>query len=97
MLDQRGIAERFIAAGFTAQTQYLGATRLDISDFPTRHNYGLALPQQPLERLLAGWVLGFLNVPIFRSREVTTFTETESGVDVMLSDGRHLRAQYLVG
>lgn len=96
MLDQRGIANRFLAAGYTAQTQYLGATQLDISDFPTRHNYGLALPQQPVERLLAEWVAEF-SVPIYRSCDVTTFVDSDTRVDVTLSDGRHINAQYLVG
>ena len=31
-------------------------TPLDISDFPTRHNYGLALLQHHVERILADWV-----------------------------------------
>ena len=39
--------------------------RLDISDFPTRHPYGLALWQNHIERILAGWV-GELAVPIYR-------------------------------
>ena len=30
--------------------------RLDISDFPTRHPYGLGLRQNHIERILAGWV-----------------------------------------
>ena len=29
---------------------------LDISDFPTRHPYGLGLWQNHIERILAGWV-----------------------------------------
>ena len=37
---------------------------LDISDFPTRHNYGLGLWQNHIERILAGWV-GELAVPIY--------------------------------
>jgi 3-(3-hydroxy-phenyl)propionate hydroxylase len=69
---------------------------LDISDFPTRHNYGLALWQNHIERILAGWV-GELAVPIYRGREVTGFAQDDTGVDVALSDGESLRAQYLVG
>ena len=38
--------------------------RLDISDFPTRHPYGLGLWQNHIERILAGWV-GELAVPIY--------------------------------
>jgi 2-polyprenyl-6-methoxyphenol hydroxylase-like FAD-dependent oxidoreductase len=69
---------------------------LDISDFPTRHNYGLALWQNHIERMLAGWV-GELAVPIYRGREVTGIAQDDAGVDVELSDGQSLRADYLVG
>ena len=69
---------------------------MDISDFPTRHPYGLGLWQNHIERILAGWV-GELAVPIYRGREVTGFAQDDTGVDVALSDGQSLRAQYLVG
>ena len=69
---------------------------MDISDFPTRHNYGLGLWQNHIERILAGWV-DELAVPIYRGREVTGFAQDDTGVDVELSDGQSLRAQYLVG
>jgi 2-polyprenyl-6-methoxyphenol hydroxylase-like FAD-dependent oxidoreductase len=97
VLGQRGIAERFLAAGQVAQVLAFGGTRLDISGFPTRHPYGLGLWQNRFERILAGWVLDELRVPIHRGREVTGFTQDETGVDVMLSDGQTLRTQYLVG
>jgi len=97
VLDQRGIAERFLSEGQVAQVQRFGASDvLDISDFPTRHPYGLGLWQNHIERILAGWV-GELAVPVYRSREVTGFAQDDTGVDVELSDGRSLRAQYLVG
>ncbi len=70
--------------------------RFDISEFPTRHPYGLALPQKHIERLLADWV-GELAVPIHRGREVAGIAQDDTGVDVQLSDGRSLRAGYLVG
>jgi 3-(3-hydroxy-phenyl)propionate hydroxylase len=69
---------------------------LDISDVPTRHNYGLALWQNHIERILAGWV-GELGPPIYRGRKVTGFAQDGAGVDVELSDGQSLRAEYLVG
>src|SRR5437899_11864533 len=96
ILDQRGIAERFLAEGQKAQVAGFGATRLDISDFPTRHNYGLGLWQKHIERILASWV-GELPVTFYRGREVTGFTQDDTGVDVNVSDGQRLRAQYLVG
>ena len=96
ILDQRGIADRFLAEGQVAQVAGFAATRLDISDFPTRHPYGLGLWQKHIERILAGWVSG-LKVPVRYGTEVTGFVQDGSGVDVTLSDGQALRAQYLVG
>jgi 2-polyprenyl-6-methoxyphenol hydroxylase-like FAD-dependent oxidoreductase len=96
VLDQRGIGDRFLAEGQAMQVQGFAGVRLDISDFPTRHNYGLALSQSHFERILAGWV-DELGVPIVREREVTGFVQDDSGVEVQLSDGRSLRAEYLVG
>jgi 2-polyprenyl-6-methoxyphenol hydroxylase-like FAD-dependent oxidoreductase len=96
IFDQRGIADRFLAEGQKAQTAYFAGTRLDISDFPTRHNYGLGLWQIHIERILAGWVEEF-KVPTYCGIEVTGFAQDDSGVDVALSDARSLRAQYLVG
>src|SRR5262245_15929770 len=96
VLDQRGIAERFLSEGRAMQIQGFGGVPLDISDFPTRHNYGLALWQRDFERILAGWIEE-LAVPIIREREVAGFAQDASGVDVELSDGQSLRAQYLVG
>ena len=96
VLDQRGIADRFLAAGQVAQVAGFAQIRLDISDFPTRHPYGLALWQIHIERILAGWV-GELAVPIYRGREVTSVAQDDTGVDVALSDGQFLRARYAVG
>ena len=96
VLDQRGIADRFLAEGQKAQAAGFAGVRFDISGFPTRHHYGLGLRQNHIERILAGWV-DELKVPIYRGIEVTGFAQDDTGVDVELSDGRSLRAQYLVG
>jgi 3-(3-hydroxy-phenyl)propionate hydroxylase len=96
VLDQRGIADRFVSEGKVAQVAGFAWIRLDISDFPTRHNYGLGLWQNHIERILAGWV-DELKVPVYREREVTGFAQDDSGVDVALSDGKSLRTEYLVG
>lgn len=96
VLDQRGIAERFIAQGKVAQVAGFAWIPLDISDFPSQHPHGLALPQNHIERILAGWVAE-LPVRIYRSRDVTGFVQDDLGVDVALSDGASLRAEYLVG
>jgi 2-polyprenyl-6-methoxyphenol hydroxylase-like FAD-dependent oxidoreductase len=96
VFDQRGIADRFLSQGQVAQVAGFAGVPLDISDFPTRHPYGLGLWQKHIERILAGWV-GELEVPIHRGREVTGFAQYDSGVDVELSDGQSLLAEYLVG
>src|SRR2546426_4998568 len=96
VLDQRGIADRFLSEGQTVQVAAFAGVPLDISDFPTRHPYGLGLWQNHIERILAGWV-DELEVPIYREREVTGIAQHDSGVDVELSDGTSLRAEYLVG
>jgi 3-(3-hydroxy-phenyl)propionate hydroxylase len=96
VLDQRGVAERFLAEGQTAQVARFDGNPLDISDFPTRHPYGLALWQHHIERILAGWV-DELEVPIYREREVTGAAQDDTGVHVRLSGDESLRAQYLVG
>jgi len=96
VLDQRGIADRFLSQGQRHPVVSFHQIPLDISDFPTRHNYLLALWQNHIERILAGWV-GELAVPIYRGREVTGFAQDDTGVDIELSDGQRLRAEYLVG
>jgi 2-polyprenyl-6-methoxyphenol hydroxylase-like FAD-dependent oxidoreductase len=96
VLDQRGIADRFLAEGQKAQVAGFAGTRLDISDFPTRHPYGLGLWQKHIERILAGWVAE-LKVPVHYSKEVTGFAQDDTSVDVELSDGQSLRTEYLVG
>ena len=96
VLDQRGIADRFLSQGQVAQVAGFAFNRLDISDFPTRHNYGLGLWQNHIERILAGWV-DELAVTIYRGREVTGFAQDHTGIDVEVSDGQSLRAQYLAG
>ncbi len=96
VFDQRGIADRFLAEGQTAQVASFARNPLDISDFPTRHPYGLGLWQNHIERLLADWV-GELAVQFYRGRNVTGFAQDDSGVDVELSERHSLRAEYLVG
>jgi len=96
VFDQRGIAERFISEGKPVQVVGFQMIHLNISDFPTRHPHTLGLWQTHIERILAEWI-GELKVPIYRGREVTGFWQDDNGVDVGLSDGQSMRAQYLIG
>src|SRR5215218_7267875 len=52
VLDQRGIADRFLAEGQVGQHSGFAWMPLDISDFPSRHNYVLSLAQNHIERIL---------------------------------------------
>lgn len=96
VLDQRGIADRFLAQGTITQLAGFAWTRLDISDLPTRHNYGLALKQIHIERILAGWV-NELRVPLYRDCVVAALTQDDRGVTVETDDHRLLQAAYVVG
>src|SRR5215208_3176543 len=96
VLDQRGIADRFLSEGQIAQVAGFASVRLDISDFPTRHPYGLGLWQKHIERIMAAWI-SELPVTMYRGREITGFMQDDTGVDVALADGERMRAEYLVG
>jgi 2-polyprenyl-6-methoxyphenol hydroxylase-like FAD-dependent oxidoreductase len=96
VLDQRGVADRFLAEGQVAQAAMIGTTVLDISDFPTRHPYSLGIWQNQIERIMAAWIAE-LPVRIYYGCEVTGFAQDDTGVGVELSDSESLWAQYLVG
>jgi 2-polyprenyl-6-methoxyphenol hydroxylase-like FAD-dependent oxidoreductase len=96
VLDQRGVADRFLAEGQVAQVATFGTTVLDMSDFPTRHPYSLGIWQNQIERIMAAWIAE-LPVRIYYGSEVTGFAQDDAGVDVERSDGQSLRARYLVG
>ncbi len=96
VLDQRGVADRFLVEGQVAQATMIGGTVLDMSDFPTRHPYSLGIWQNQIERIMASWIAE-LPVRIEYGSEVKGFAQDGTGVDVELSDGQSLRTQYLVG
>src|SRR5262245_53751274 len=96
VLDQRGIADRFVSEGRTFPVAGFAHITFEMSDLPSRHNYVLALPQNRFEEILAAWV-GELGVPIVLAREVTGFAQDDTGVGVGLSDGESLRGEFLVG
>jgi 2-polyprenyl-6-methoxyphenol hydroxylase-like FAD-dependent oxidoreductase len=96
VFDQRGVVDRFLAAGRVAQAAMFASTVLDMSDFPTRHPYSLGIWQNQIERIMATW-LAELPVRIHYGSEVTGFAQDDTGVNVELADGGSLQAQYLVG
>jgi 2-polyprenyl-6-methoxyphenol hydroxylase-like FAD-dependent oxidoreductase len=96
LFDQRGVADRFLAEGQTAQAVMFATKLLDMGDFPTRHPYALAIFQNKIERIMADWIAE-LPVQIEYRREVVGLTQDGAGVDVALADGESVRARYLVG
>jgi 2-polyprenyl-6-methoxyphenol hydroxylase-like FAD-dependent oxidoreductase len=96
VLDQRGVADRFLAEGKTAQASMIGTAVLDMGDFPTRHPYSLGIWQSQIERIVATWI-SELPVHVYYGSEVTGFAQDDTGVDVELVDGQSVRALYLVG
>jgi 2-polyprenyl-6-methoxyphenol hydroxylase-like FAD-dependent oxidoreductase len=96
VLDQRGVADRFLAEGQTAQAAMIGTTVLDMSDFPTRHPYSLGIWQNQIEQIMAAWIAE-LGVRIYYGCEVRGFAQDDTGVEVELSADESLRARYLVG
>jgi len=96
VLDQRGVADRFLAEGQVAQAAMIGSTVMDMSDFPTRHPYSLGIWQNKIERIMAEWIAE-LPVRVYYGREVTGFEQDDKGVEVEVSDGQSLTAEYLVG
>lgn len=96
VLDQRGVADRFLSQGQTVQVSTFGTTSLDISDFPTRHPYTLGLWQNKIEQIMAEWIAE-LPVRTYYGCDVTGFVQDDTGVDVQIADGGRLRASYVVG
>ncbi len=86
VMDQRGIADRFIAEGTMHDAMPFGTTLLDLGNAPTRHPYYLGIFQNEIELIMAGW-LAELGVRIYYGREVTGFAQDDAGVDVLLAEG----------
>jgi 3-(3-hydroxy-phenyl)propionate hydroxylase len=96
VLDQRGVAERFLEEGDVMQVAAFAGITLELGGFPTRHPYGLALWQKHTERILGVWANEVGAVARY-GREVTGLTQDDDGVDIHLADGTALRAGYVVG
>ncbi|MFZ1490915.1 MAG: FAD-dependent monooxygenase [Ilumatobacteraceae bacterium] len=97
VLDQRGVVDRFLDAGYTVPAHGFAGIPLDLSDLPTRHNYILALRQSEFEPIVADWVVGDLQVRIVRGCEVVGLVQDDDGVQIELADGRSFRSSFVVG
>ena len=81
LLEQRGIADRFLSQGqVILRAPFVGGT-LDVSDMPTRHSHYLVLWQTHTERILADWV-SEQGVPVYRGKAVTDLQQQSDGVEV---------------
>ena len=96
VLDQRGVADRFVSEGQTYPVVDFAASSWTSATSPPATRTCSGSWQKHIERILADWI-SELGVPVYRGCEVSGFTQDDTGVDVELSDGRRLRAQYLVG
>ncbi|GAA1098604.1 rifampin monooxygenase [Kitasatospora arboriphila] len=96
--DQRGLLERFAAAGERFQVGGLfgGVVKPWPAGLDTAHPYGLATPQPATERLLEERAVE-LGAEIRRGCEVVGVSQDGDGVGVGLADGTRLRSRYLVG
>ncbi|MFF9479081.1 FAD-dependent oxidoreductase [Streptomyces sp. NPDC014733] len=98
MLDQRGLLERFLAAGekFRAGGLFGGIIKAWPDGLDTAHPYGVAIGQPETERLLEERARE-LGTEIRRGCEVVALHQDADGVGVEAADGTRLRARYLVG
>jgi 2-polyprenyl-6-methoxyphenol hydroxylase-like FAD-dependent oxidoreductase len=97
VLDQRGLAERFLTAGKTfAVGGFFAGIDRPWPVLDTTHPYALGIPQTVTERLLLEHATE-LGVEIRRSCELVGLSQDEDGVSVELADGTQLRSRYLVG
>lgn len=96
LLDQRGIADRFLAEGRTFQAMSFADTPLDVAALPSRHPYTVGLSQGHVEQILRGWVAE-LGVSVRHRVEVTGVVQDDAGVDVQLAGGGSMRTAWLVG
>jgi 3-(3-hydroxy-phenyl)propionate hydroxylase len=100
VLDQRGILDRFLAAGELQGVGHFSGLRLEFDESESRHPYPLMILQYTIERLLEEWAAE-LGVRVRWSSEVTGISQDDAGVTVELSTAgtapARLRARYLVG
>jgi 2-polyprenyl-6-methoxyphenol hydroxylase-like FAD-dependent oxidoreductase len=96
LMDQRGIADRFLAAGQVHRVAPFAGAMLEVGDLPSRHPYTLGLWQRHIERILGGWAAE-IGVPVHLGQEAVGLAQDDEGVEVELADGGRLRAAYLVG
>ena len=97
IMDQRGLAGEFAAAGtrYPLDGFFAGILR-SAPELDTTHPYVLGIPQTATEAVLTRRALE-LGVDIRRASEITGLAQDAAGVTATLADGTQLRARFLVG
>jgi 2-polyprenyl-6-methoxyphenol hydroxylase-like FAD-dependent oxidoreductase len=98
MLDQRGVVDRFLAAGPPADLGNFAGIVLDYSTLPSRFPYALNIMQAETEQVLED-IATELGAPVHWSTTVTGFRQDATGVDVIVDTPEGtatLRGSYLV-
>jgi 2-polyprenyl-6-methoxyphenol hydroxylase-like FAD-dependent oxidoreductase len=98
VMDQRGLLERFLAAGQRHPLSgFFAGIRKPVPDqLDTAHPYVLGIRQTITDRLLAERAAE-LGTEIRRGGELTGLSQDDHGVTVELADGTQLRSRYLAG
>ncbi|UUU44207.1 monooxygenase [Streptomyces sp. NBC_00162] len=101
LMDQRGIADRFLALGRTVPGWHFAGldTRLDFTGLDTRHPYSLFLAQSRTEELLELRARE-LGAEIRRGWEAVGLRQDENGVELRLNGAggtESVSARYVVG
>jgi 2-polyprenyl-6-methoxyphenol hydroxylase-like FAD-dependent oxidoreductase len=99
MLDQRGVAERFLAAGPPSNLGNFAGIRLDYSTLPSRFPYAINIMQAETEQLLEE-IAAELGAPVHWSMEVTGARQVGDGFQVTVEGPNGTEAlcgSYLVG
>jgi 2-polyprenyl-6-methoxyphenol hydroxylase-like FAD-dependent oxidoreductase len=98
MIDQRGVVDRFVAAGPQARLGNFAGIVLDYSTLSSRFPYALNIMQADTEQVLED-IATELGIAVQWSTTVTGFRPDDTGVDVVV-DTPHgttaLRGSYLV-
>ena len=98
IMDQRGLLDRFLAAGTRHPLGgfFAAIPKPPPSGLDTAHGYVLGIPQPATERLLAEHAAA-LGAEIRRGAELTGLDQDDDGVTAELAGGARLRSRYLVG
>jgi 2-polyprenyl-6-methoxyphenol hydroxylase-like FAD-dependent oxidoreductase len=98
ILDQRGVLERFLAAGRRHPLGgfFAGIVKPVPEGLDTAHGYVLGIPQNVTDRLLAEWAVE-CGADLRRGCEVVGVEQDDDGVTVVLADGARLRSRFVVG